>query len=277
MLSKKKYIILVSFLPLFFCRNEGGFAQQKSASATADTNTEKPAVLLDSTSFSSQAKFESLWNMFYPWGTDHNGSARMYKEQVSITPGGVLQISANRSEANEGKSSADPKLRIQYHSGAIHLKETITVSNTKPRWIISGDFQVPSNTGTWPAFWITGATTWPPESDIMEFKGTDTTWQNTATGPDWKHLAWQNKLTEVANPHQWHNYKIEMKKTSATDLSIEYYIDNVKMDTHTANFVDKPFWLIINMQMEGDSGTAPKSLKRAVMKGRNIYVAAYSN
>lgn len=276
MLTKKPNLIFVSLLSVLFCQRERSVAQQKAVLSAAITS-QKPVVLLDSTSFSSQAEFETHWNMFYPWGTDHNGSARMYKEQVSVLSGGILQITANRRETWEGKSTADPKLRIFYHSGAVHWKEKITVSASKPRWVISGDFQVPSNIGTWPAFWITGASSWPPESDIMEFKGTDTVWQNTATGPDWKHLSWQNKLSRVASPQNWHNYKIVMQKTSAKDMSIEYYVDGVKTDTHTANFVGKPFWLIINMQMEGDSGIGGQSLQQAVMKGKNVYVAAYSN
>ncbi|WP_234994414.1 LamG domain-containing protein [Pedobacter caeni] len=274
---------LIILLSLLFCKQENAIAQQpqqqqqQHAMMPGSASPQNAVVLLDSTSFNSQTKFETLWNMFYPWGRDHNGSARMYKEQVSIIPGGVLQITAKRHEAWEGKSTSDPKLRIFYHSGAVHLKEKITVSENKPRWVISGDFQVPSTPGTWPAFWITGAASWPPESDIMEFKGTDTTWQNTATGPDWKHLSWQNKLSAVPKPQDWHNYKIEMKKISSTAVSIEYFIDGLRTDTHLANFVGKPFWLIINMQMEGDSGTAGKSLQTAEMRGRNIYVAAYSN
>jgi beta-glucanase (GH16 family) len=273
---RHKKIYFNSLMSLLFSTKQAAIAQQ-SPMPSAASDIQKPIILLDSGSFNSPAKFKSRWNMFYPWGTDHNGAARMYKKQVSILSGGVLQIKANRHEAWEGKSTADPKLRIFYHSGAVHLKEKIMVTGAKPRWVISGDFQVPSTKGTWPAFWITGSESWPPESDIMEFKGTDTTWQNTATGPDWKHLSWQNKLSAVPKPQDWHNYKIVMEKTSSTDVSIEYYVDNVKTDTHTANFVDKPFWLIINMQMGGDSGTAARSLKTAVMKGRNVYVAAYSN
>jgi len=253
-----------------------GYGNEVSFTTTSVIAPEKPVLLLDSSSFDSRQKFEGLWNMFYPWGTDHNGSARMYKEQVKVTAGGVLEIVADRYEAWEGYSTADPWLRIFYHSGAVHLKEKIIVTEAKPYWEISGDFQVPSTTGTWPAFWITGASSWPPESDIMEFKGTTTNWQNTATGPDWQNVSWQNKLTVVPNPQNWHNYKITMVRMNTVNVSINYFIDNVKTATHTANFMDKPFWLIINMQMGGASGNADSSLKTAIMKGRNIYVAAHS-
>src|SRR5690606_5861777 len=76
----------------------------------------EPIVYLDSMTFESLDKFEEHWNMFYPWGTDHNGSARMYEEQVSLVGDGELKIQADRTEEWEGNSSADPWLRIYYHS-----------------------------------------------------------------------------------------------------------------------------------------------------------------
>lgn len=232
----------------------------------------RPVVLLDSTTFDNRQAFEAHWNMLYPWGSDHNGSARMYDDQVSLQPGGVLQIDAQRIYEDEGNSSADPWLKIRYHSGAIHYKEHIVVSDSLPVWEVSGDFQVPVTLGSWPAFWITGAWSWPPEVDIMEFKGNSVNWQNTVTGPDWQNTSWQTVTTTVANAGNWHHYKMVMRKISAGDVEIELYIDNDLKDTHTGDFVGKPFWLIINMQMEGSSGNpGPED---AEFRARNIYVAA---
>jgi galactan endo-beta-1,3-galactanase len=141
-----------------------------------------PIVYLDGTSFDNQTKFEEKWNMFYPWGTDHNGSARMFKENVNLKPNGVMEINSNWINWNwEGYSTAEPKLRITFHSGAVHLKQQIKVTAELPYWEISGDFQAPTVFGSWPAFWITGAWSWPPEVDILEFKGNATNWQNTVT------------------------------------------------------------------------------------------------
>ncbi|PRD56518.1 family 16 glycosylhydrolase [Sphingobacterium gobiense] len=235
----------------------------------------EPIVYLDSTTFENTTKFEEHWNMFYPWGTDHNGSARMYEEQVSLVGDGELKVQADRTEEWEGNSSADPWLRIYYHSGAIHYKNHITVTDEEPYWIISGDFKVPTMVGSWPAFWITGAWNWPPEIDIMEFKGNSTNWQNTVTGPNWQNTSWQTTKTYVANAGDWHNYKLVMYKTSATDIAAELFIDGEKKATHHADFVAKPFWLIINMQMEGASGGHASGPQHAEMYARNVYVAAY--
>src|SRR5690348_14037160 len=51
-------------------------------------------------SFGSYSAFESEWNYLYPWGSDHNGSARMYgsaNDHNHIYLGsGVLTLKASR-------------------------------------------------------------------------------------------------------------------------------------------------------------------------------------
>ena len=239
-----------------------------------------PIVYLDGTSFDNQTKFEEKWNMFYPWGTDHNGSARMFKENVNLKPNGVMEINSNWINWNwEGYSTAEPKLRITFHSGAVHLKQQIKVTAELPYWEISGDFQAPTVFGSWPAFWITGAWSWPPEVDILEFKGNATNWQNTVTGPAWNQTVWTTDKTTVADSdNTWHNYKLTMKMVSSTDTEVKMYVDNVLKGTYTKDYTGKPFWLIINMQMEGASGTTVDGSKARLepifYRSKNIYMAA---
>jgi hypothetical protein len=246
---------------------------------TESVPAEAPVVVaVDTTTFYDYAVFEEAWDYLYPWGSDHNGSARMYASstdhsQVSLQDG-ILTIKATRIYTDEGKSTADPYLAIKYHSGAIHLKKQIKVTDDLPYWEIRGEFQTPSVTGSWPAFWITGAWSWPPESDIMEFKGNDNCWQNTATGPNWQNVKWQSLQTKVINPGEWHQYKVVLRKVSASDVELVYYIDGSGTTVHTADFMNKPFWLIINLQMEGSSGSPGP--EEAVMKAKNIYVSATS-
>lgn len=230
-------------------------------------------VYVDSSSFDDVSSLESHWNYLYPWGSDHNGSARMYKEQISVNSG-ILTLSAVRVDPTEGNSTADPYPQIHYHSGAIHLKQMITVTDAEPTWVISGDFQAPTVSGSWPAFWITGVDNWPPESDILEFKGDAMNWQNTMTGPDWQDVTYQTEKTEVADAtSSWHSYKIVMNKTSSENLNVTYFIDDVQTAVHVANFMNQRFWLIINLQMEGSSGSSGPS-GTTIFKAKNIYVAA---
>lgn len=125
---------------------------------------------------------------------------------------------------------------------------------------------MPTARGTWPAFWLTGVNSWPPESDIMEFKGNSTCWQNTYDG------GWEEKLTSVSNAGNWHTYKAWITKVNNTDVDIHYYIDGVWKAVHRGtNFVNKPMWLIINMQMEGSSGS-PGPGGNTIYKTKNPYV-----
>ena len=90
-------------------------------------------------SFASYSTLQAAWNYRYPWGSDHNGTARMYASasdhcQVFLESGGVLVLMATRLAADEGTSSSDPHLPIHYHSGAVHAKQQITVSDQFPQW-----------------------------------------------------------------------------------------------------------------------------------------------
>ncbi len=218
---------------------------QQHASAKYET-------VIDSTSFSSANAFKEHWNNFYPWGTDHNGSARMYKKQI-ILKEGVLELKATRLKKNEGKSRLDPYLPINYHSGAVHAKHQIATTREYPEYVVSGEFKAPIAAGTWPAFWLTAVDGWPPETDILEFKGDDVNWQNTFITP--KEVSTIKKSIPDAH-QQWHSYTAVLQRIDEERTKITYYIDGEKMGTHDSNFTNKPLWLIVNLQMEGSSGPA---------------------
>lgn len=225
-------------------------------------------------SFASYPALEAAWNHRYPWGSDHNGSARMYgsasdRNHVYLASPGVLTIKATRITWDEGNSSADPHLPIRYHSGAVHAKQHVLVNDQFPNWEVKGEFQAPSARGTWPAFWLTGADSWPPESDILEYKGDARNWFNTyrnASG------GWSSTIVNVSNPGAWHGYRAWITKVNATDVDIHYYLDGSWVGRHRgANFVGHPMWIIINLQMEGSSGS-PGPTTDTYYRARNLYV-----
>jgi hypothetical protein len=216
-------------------------------------------------SFQTRATLTSEWNFNYPWGPTHNGSARMVgsatdNSHVYLPSAGTLQIKAN-PVSGQGN--------IHYESGAIWAKDQVLVNDQFPQYELRGEFQAPSARGTWPAFWITGATSWPPESDILEYKGDNRNWFNTyknASG------GWSNTIVSVSNPAAWHTYRVWIAKVNATDVDIHYYLDGVWKGQHRgANFVNKPMWIIINMQMEGSSGS-PGPTGTTYYTARNVYV-----
>jgi len=234
------------FFFLFLTCN-AAFAQHTDPPQHASAKYE---TILDSTSFSSAKAFEQQWNYFYPWGTDHNGSARMYKDHI-ILQDGVLELKASRLPKNEGKSKLDPYLPVNYHAGAVHAKHQIAITKDYPEYIVSGEFKAPIAAGTWPAFWLTAVNGWPPETDILEFKGDDVNWQNTFITP--KAVTTIKKSIPDADV-QWHVYTAVLQRVDEEKTLITYYIDGKKMGTHDSNFTNKALWLIINLQMEGSSG-----------------------
>jgi len=174
-------------------------------------------------------------------------------------------LKATRINKNEGKSIKYPNLKINYHSGAIHSKHKILINDQYPDYEIKGEFKAPISPGTWPAFWLTGANTWPPEIDILEFKGNNVNWFNTfRTKTD-------IETCKTTLDNGWHKYRIWMTKVSKTDVEIYFSIDEKHKAKHRGNFVGKPFHLIMNLQMEGGSPGTPPT-KDTFFYGRNIYV-----
>jgi galactan endo-beta-1,3-galactanase len=293
---KKTMMVRVLFAPMIMgavllsCANDDN--NLGSIEGTTITANAKPGgspvinweTYMDGTSFASYSTLEAEWNYLYPWGSDHNGSARMYASstdhsQVLIETPGVLTIKATKVAETEGNSSADPHLLIKYHSGAINGKKQVVINDQYDAWELSGEFKAPVALGTWPAFWITGANSWPPESDILEFKGSNVLWQNTADGPDWTNVGWETTKSTIADANtNWHSYKVVMTRAKnrrgawTNDVKCEYFVDGTLKGTHTGtNFFNQTFNIIINMQMEGASG-APGPVNDTYYYARNIVV-----
>ena len=254
---KRVFVFLVSLLVLISCQKE----KESKPISTVDQSSRLKYTLVDVIPANSLSLFGTYWNNLYPWGSDHNGSARMRAQNISAS-GGVLTLTSYAG-------SVSGKPAIHYFSGTIHAKTLVKVEDAWPLWRITGEFQCASVRGTWPAFWLTGYIQWPPESDIMEFKGSTTCWTNTYKNESGN---WSSIGSVVSSPGNWHTYTIWMAKSSASNVKIEYWIDGVKKATHTGGgFMNQPMWLIIDYQMEGSSG-APGPTGTTYMKARNVRV-----
>ncbi|NYI08024.1 family 16 glycosylhydrolase [Allostreptomyces psammosilenae] len=249
-----------------------------AATTAVTTGTARPAraaaweTVLGTDTFSSYQALEANWNYLYPWGSDHNGTARMYASPTDhnhvYLSGDVLTLKASRISWNEGNSSSSPYLPIRYHSGAVHAKHQIRITSEFPDYEVKGEFQAPSAPGTWPAFWLTGVNSWPPESDILEFKGDARNWFNTfRTSSDVS-----STIVPVSSPGGWHAYRAWITMVNSTDVEIHYYLDDTWRAVHRgAGFVGKPLWVICNLQMEGSSGGSGPS-GDTYYRARNVYI-----
>ncbi|KAF9447141.1 glycoside hydrolase family 16 protein [Macrolepiota fuliginosa MF-IS2] len=239
----------------------------------ATTAGVQAVTVIPSNSFSSLSTFESFWNYLYPWGSDHNGSARMVgsssdHSHINVASSTLSLIATPTSNPSPPTSSANPHPAIHYASGAIHAKAQITVTNTNA-YTISGEFSSPTAKGTWPAFWLTAVNGWPPETDIGEWKGTTQNWYNTFNTSS----VVRSDLVSWPSDLSFHALKAVLTaESNGADVRIDFYMDNVLRATQFGQgFVGKPLWLIINLQMEGSSGS-PGPSGTTTYKIRNVQV-----
>ena len=74
---------------------------------------------IPSTSFDSTSTFNTYWAYNYPWGTDHNGGARMNSAHVAVG-GGQLTLTADYVT---GQASTSSGVALHYLSGTVYAKQ----------------------------------------------------------------------------------------------------------------------------------------------------------
>ncbi len=172
---------------------------------------------------------------------------------------GALQLTASPMPARAAATLPADMMRA-YLSGAF---------NTYPFGQTYGYFEVtarlPKGRGLWPAFWLLPVDqSWPPEIDIAEILGHDTTiaYQSIHT-TDKAWVASQpgsyNGSTTTQNSHAasdlsagFHRYAVDW-----TPSRITFYLDDVvTAERPTPSDMHKPFYLIVNLAV-GDRGSWP--------------------
>lgn len=216
-------------------------------------------------SFASMAALHRSWKIGYPWGNDHNGTARMEAERLSVR-NGVLTIQAVRLPVEATRSSKPPHLPIRYASAAVHARAAVTVDACFPEWDLEGEFRVPVVKGSWPAFWLTPVQGWPPEGDIVEFKGDARNWFNTFRTP----TDVSTHRVNIADASRWHRYRAVLRRIDDRDAEVTYFLNGSKVVSHRGPFTGRPLHVIINLQMEGASGMPGP--KQADFQARHVRI-----
>ncbi|TFY74671.1 hypothetical protein EWM64_g9342 [Hericium alpestre] len=200
-------------------------------SGTQHPKRQSQTTVIPQSSFDSYTSLEQYWAYLYPWGSDHNGSARMQgnssdHDHISVAHG-VLTLKATPTTTPQPPSTAAPNPAIHYISGTIYAKQTVTV-------------------------------------------GTQQIWFNTFNTSS----AVKSTIVAWPNDGQFHSASARLSTIpgSATDVRIGYYLDGALKATHVgAGYVGKALWLIIDLQMEGSSGT-PGPANGATYQVRNVEV-----
>ncbi|KAL0473340.1 glycoside hydrolase [Neurospora intermedia] len=223
-------------------------------------------LLIPSTSFNSTTIFNTYWSLNYPWGTDHNGAARMSPSQVSISP------------SADGASSTLTLTAHRYLSGAIHAKQhfTITSSSSSGAGAVSGynfsaEFRAPVSKGTWPAFWLTAVNGWPPEIDMAEWKGSGKISFNTFNTSS-QVMARDVVYGPNGSEKEWHRVVCEIGRdgrNGGKDVEVRFWMDGQLVVTQWGKG-------IINLQMEGSSGS-PGPEADTLYQVRDLEVWSYGD
>jgi beta-glucanase (GH16 family) len=196
------------------------------------------STVIPTSCFNSQAAFSASFNDLYPWGTDHNGAARMNAAYIKVS-NSVLTLTAQPVSGQPPASSGGKTIAINYLSGTVYAKDHFTVA-AGGGYDFIGDFQAPVAKGTWPAFWLTAVNGWPPEIDLAEWKGSGLISFNTF-----------NTSSQVASlnvnyptPGSFHTIKAEVRDENGKDVSIQYYLNGALVTTqYGKGFVGAPMYL----------------------------------
>jgi hypothetical protein len=176
-------------------------------------------------------------NGTYPWGSHtHNGNVYMKTDHAWFSNGWWY---CRADQPGEGG--------MKYRSGVQYLSSTLRCAPNDAMGA-QARIEAPTARGTWPAFWVTTLGGWTGEIDIAEWKGSGTVWQNTYDG------GWETKTTNSNNT--MYKVHVQAKNNGTNDAWVYLYINGAWTATHTGtNFVNKDWWLIFNLQMEGSSGS----------------------
>ena len=228
MFSSYLFVTTLSSLALALPGTKGGLAKREST-------------LIPTTCFDSTSSLTEYFDYAYPWGDTHNGAAKMYDANAVISTAGTLTLNATYTGASD----------YAYDSGTVYAKQSFTVEESGGL-DFTADFIAPVATGTWPAFWLDGVNSWPPEIDIAEWKGTgDISFNTFNTSSEVEALN-----VDYPNPTEFHTVKAELRDENGSDVSVKFYLDGTLVTTQWASgLTGQPMYLIIDLQMEGSSGS----------------------
>ena len=209
--------------------------------------------------FNGAALDESTWN-YNTGGTGWGNNEKQYytnrSENIRVQ-NGMLEIEARK----ETYQNCD------YTSARIHSKGKKEFKYGK----IEARIKFPGGKGTWPAFWMLGATgNWPNcgEIDIIEHIGSQptrasfalhTAAKNGSKGNNWSSV----KFFDYSLADDFHTYGIEwaQEEKDGKDV-IRFFVDGVQyaeswegiIDDHDTWPFNRPEYIILNLAIGGNMG-----------------------
>lgn len=206
--------------------------------------------------FDGTALDSNRWNTCYVSSCTNaaNGELELYQPGNVTEGGGMLDLKAKRETVVVSSSKS-----YDYTSGMIQSGGATKASPAKFSFTygyMEMSAKVPAGQGLWPAFWtLPDDYAWPPEIDVMEILGNDTT---TAYGTlHWSRNrnGWAQGVFQGADLSQaLHTYAVDWEP-----WSIVWYVDGAPTFSYTnpSNIPNKPMYLLANLAVGGDWPGAP--------------------
>lgn len=220
------------------------------------------------------------WDAKFSWapekGSSLNGNGELqwyinpdYEGTSSVNPfsidNGVLTITA-------APASAAVQAEIEgydYTSGMLTTHSSF--AQTYGYFEIRAD--MPSEQGTWPAFWLLPEDgSWPPELDVVEMRGQDpNTVHVTVHSNETGQQTSISSAVQVADTAGFHTYGVLW-----TEEQIVWYFDDVAVaSADTPSDMHDPMYMIVNLAVGGVAGTPSSSLNDGA-EMQIDYIKAYS-
>jgi beta-glucanase (GH16 family) len=198
--------------------------------------------------------FDSLdlkkWRVGQAWGEMHPENPHQYYSASEVyTKDGYLYLGG----------SYKPKL-IRYMDSLVMVPYAIGLVNTDISFTQKyGYFEIrsknPSGPATWPAFWLTGATRWPPEIDIFEMYGgkTGKTIHNQSATIHWgkNHTKSMDFLTKKINlPNNtdstFHTYGCEWTADHIRFYTDGRLVSHIRVNEKLNQWLNEEMVIVIN-------------------------------
>lgn len=246
--------------------------------------------------FNEETLDKSKWRLGQPWGFFHPGNLSQYydtegKETYIDKEGLVLELKHRGIKIEKSKLS--PWLQNADLPESFIIPNSVGLVSTLGAWQygwFSAEIKLPKGKGLWPAFWLGGKYTWPPEIDIFEaYSKLTEDYQGSLLFMKIPHMRIQPNLhygiVEDGSKKMWGSYNIPV--SDATERFVQYvchwekdfiriYYDGVMVFEVTDKRVLKWFnreeaeqFIIINNGVD-DIGIHPDESKM-VIKNVNVY------
>jgi beta-glucanase (GH16 family) len=160
----------------------------------------------------------------------------------------------------------------QYTSGLIETNHSFT----QTYGYFEMKAQLPQGDGLWPAFWLMRADgSWPPELDVMEALGKDTTtaYASVHTAQTGSHTS-VGQAVNVGNfSSGYHTYAVDWEADTIT-----FYYDNKQvMQVATPADMHSPMYMIANLAMGGGWAGSADASTPAVSQMNIDYIRAWDS